>query len=87
MTASHFDLSWYVPITIQEGMMLPIITIMISSYSEWLLYVFLKPKFWCPMTTYPAYQSRAHLTEEFQIKVFDAGIELMSFEKVINQIA
>lgn len=42
---------------------------------------------WPTTTTHPANQSRAHLTEEFQIKVFDAGIELMSFEKVINHIA
>lgn len=39
------------------------------------------------MTTHPANQTRAHLTEEFQIKVFDAGIELTSFEKIINHIA
>lgn len=38
-------------------------------------------------TTHPANESRAHLTEEFQIKVFDAGIKFTSFEKVINHIA
>ena len=39
------------------------------------------------LTTYPANQTRAHLTEEFQIKVSDAGIKLVSFEKVIHHIA
>lgn len=69
-----------------ERFVLPVI-IMITSYFECSQNVLLKQMLWCLVTTHPAYQSRTHLTEEFQIKVFDARIELTSFEKVINNIS